>query len=258
MGFVEGRFVPRTIDSGPRTPIIEAIAVDLLLLGLLAAPHSVMARPLFKRRWTRIIPAAAERSTYVLTSSLLLALVLWQWRSIPRIAWDVTFTPARVGLEALSRAGWTLAVAGTFAIDHSDLFGLRRVTLNLLGRPYAPPRFVAAGLQRIVRHPIMLGFLVAFWSAPTMTAGRLLFAAVTTAYVLVALRLEERDLLRWHGEEYERYRRGVPMLLPRPGPGGAPVDGMVRGNVTHSVKGIRSAGARANRRGKIAGRELSL
>lgn len=217
MGFVERRFVPRTIDSGPRSPVIEAIAVDLLLLGLFAVPHSVMARPWFKRRWTRVIPVAAERSTYVLASSLLLALVLWQWRPIARIVWDVAFTPARVGLEALSWAGWALVVAGTFAIDHFDLFGLRQVTLNLLGRPYTPPRFVNGGLQRIVRHPIMLGFLVAFWSAPTMTAGRLLFAAATTAYVLVALRFEERDLVRGLGEEYERYRRGVPMLLPWPG-----------------------------------------
>lgn len=215
MGFVEGRFVPRTIDSGPRSPVGEAIVVDLLLLGLFAVPHSVMARPWFKRRWTRIVPAAAERSTYVLASSLLLALLMWQWRPIPRVVWDVAHAPARVGLEALSWAGWALAVAGTFAIDHFDLFGLRQVTLRLLGRPHTPPRFVAAGLQRIVRHPIMLGFLVAFWSAPTMTAGRLLFAAATTAYVLVALRFEEGDLARWHGEAYERYRRGVPMLLPR-------------------------------------------
>lgn len=214
IGFVEGRFVPRSIDSGPASPLGTAVAVDLLLLGLFAVPHSIMARPGFKRRWTRIIPTAAERSTYVLTSSLLLGLLLGRWRPIPEAVWHVSNPTGRLALEVLSWSGWALGIAGTFAIDHLDLFGLRQVTLNLVGRPYTPPRFVAGGLQRLVRHPIMLGFLIAFWSAPTLTAGRLLFAAATTAYIVVALRLEERDLVRAHGSAYTRYRQRVPTLLP--------------------------------------------
>lgn len=220
IGFVGDLLAPKTIDSGPQVPTFEALAIDMLLLGGFAVPHSVMARPGFKRRWTRLVPPQVERSTYVLTSSLLLGLLFWQWRPLPRVVWDARLPSARTALSGLFWAGWLVVLASTFLIDHFDLFGLRQTSLYAAGRPYTPPPFRTRSLYRHVRHPIMLGFLIAFWATPTMTWGHLLFAAATTAYIAVGVRLEEKDLLGAHGVSYEDYRRRVPMLLPRVGSGG--------------------------------------
>ena len=220
IGFVGNLVVPKAIDSGPQVPTFEALAIDVLLLGGFAVPHSVMARPGFKRRWTRLVPPHVERSTYVLTSSLLLGLLFRLWRPMPGVAWDAGWPAARTALWGLFGAGWLVVLASTFLIDHLDLFGLRQVSLYAAGRPYTTPPFRTRSLYRHVRHPIMLGFMIAFWATPTMTWGHLLFAAATTAYIVVGVRLEERDLLGAHGVTYEDYRRRVPMLLPRPGLGG--------------------------------------
>lgn len=215
IGFVGDFVVPKTIDSGPRVPTAEALIVDVLLLGLFAVPHSVMARPGFKRRWTRLVPPPVERSTYVLVSSLLLGLVFWGWLPLPGVVWDARGSAARTALWGLFGAGWLVVLTSTFLIDHFDLFGLRQVYLYTTGRPYTPPPFRTPALYRVVRHPIMLGFVVAFWATPTMTWGHLLFAVLTTAYILIGVRLEERDLRVHIGDSYEAYSRGVPMLVPR-------------------------------------------
>lgn len=214
IGFVGNFVVPRTVDSGIDAPVAEAVIVNLLLLSVFAVQHSVMARPAFKRWWTRIIPQAIERSTYVLLSSLALFLVYWQWRTMPAVVWDVESTVGRVILWALFWAGWATVFASTFMISHFDLFGLRQVWLNWRERPYEEPGFRTVMLYRVIRHPIMAGFIVAFWAIPTMTAGHLLFAAVTTAYILVAIQLEERDLVAGLGDQYLDYRRRVAMLAP--------------------------------------------
>jgi protein-S-isoprenylcysteine O-methyltransferase Ste14 len=173
-----------------------------------------MARPAFKRWWTRFVPPPIERSTYVLASSLTLGLLFWQWRPVPAVVWAVTSPLGSWLVRALFWAGWALALVSTFMIDHFDLFGLRQVLLYASGRPYIPVGFKATGVYGFVRHPIMLGFLVAFWAAPTMTAGHLLFAGATTAYVLIALRLEEHDLMTFLGAQYAAYREQVAMLVP--------------------------------------------
>ncbi len=216
-GFVGGFVVPKTIDSGPVVKTATAILIDLGLLSLFAVQHSVMARPFFKRWWTRIIPPAAERSTYVLASSLLLCLLFWQWRPLPGVVWNVTHLAFAAMLWATFGLGWLIVLLSTLLINHFDLFGLRQVYLHFAGRACTPLPFRTPSLYRLVRHPIMLGFLIAFWATPAMTQGRLLFAAAVTAYVLVALRLEERDLLAYYGETYSAYQRQVPMLLPLPG-----------------------------------------
>lgn len=216
VGFVGGFVVPKTIDSGPETDAMTAILIDLALLSLFAVQHSVMARPFFKRWWTQIISPAAERSTYVLASSLLLFLMFWQWQPLPAIVWNVTQPALAAVLWALFGLGWLVVLVSTFLINHFDLFGLRQVYLQFTGQPYTPLPFQTPWLYRLVRHPIMVGFLIAFWATPTMTQGHLLFAAVVTAYVLVALQLEERDLLTYHGETYSAYQRQVRMLLPLP------------------------------------------
>ena len=191
--------------------------MDVLLLGLFAAQHSVMARPGFKRRWTRLVPAHVERSTYVLVSSLLLALLFWRWRPLAGVVWDIPWPAARMALWGLFGAGWLIVLISTFLIDHADLFGLRQVCLHATGRPYTPPPFRTTGLYRVVRHPIMLGFLLAFWGAPDMSAGHLLFALATTGYILIAVRLEERDLVAHFGDVYRRYKERVPAFIPVPG-----------------------------------------
>jgi protein-S-isoprenylcysteine O-methyltransferase Ste14 len=216
VGFVGDLPVPKSIDSGTSGPPLVAALVDASLLLLFAVPHSVMARPAFKRWWTRFVPPPVERSSYVLVSSLALALLFWQWRPIPGLVWDVTVPVARWLLLAVFWLGWVVALVSTFHIDHLDFFGLRQVYLHASGRPYTPPAFTTVGLYRYVRHPLMLGFLLAFWATPTMTLGHLLFAVVTTAYILVALRLEERDLMSSHGERYRSYQRQAGMLLPVP------------------------------------------
>ena len=216
IGFVGGFVVPKTIDSGPETAAATAILTDVILLSLFAVQHSVMARPFFKRWWTTVISPAAERSTYVLASSLLLFLLFWQWRPLPGTVWSVTQPMPAAVFWTLFGVGWLIVLASTFLINHFDLFGLRQVYLHLAGQPYTPIPFQTPWLYRIVRHPIMVGFLMAFWVTPTMSQGHLLFAIVVTAYVLVALQLEERDLLAYHGEEYSAYQRQVRMLMPAP------------------------------------------
>jgi methanethiol S-methyltransferase len=215
IGFVEDVGVPRSLDGPSTTATLPALAADALLLALFAVQHSVMARPAFKRWWTRLVPREAERSTYVLLSGLALALVFWQWRPATAVVWRVDPPAAAVLLRATSVLGWLVALASTFMISHLDLFGLRQVWLHARGVPYRPTGFTTRMLYRFLRHPIMLGFLLAFWATPKMTAGHLLFAVLTTGYILVGIQLEERDLLAELGERYATYRRDVPMLLPR-------------------------------------------
>jgi protein-S-isoprenylcysteine O-methyltransferase Ste14 len=217
VGFVGDLLVPKSVDTGPPESPAEAVAVNLLLLGLFAVQHSVMARPGFKRVWTRLVPPPVERSTYVLASSLLLALVFWQWRPLPGVVWEVRQPAAAAALWVLFGAGWLVVLVSSFLIDHFDLFGLRQVCLYATGRPYSPLPFRTPALYRVVRHPIMLGFLIAFWAAPVMTWGHLLFAATTTAYIFVGVGLEERDLRTAFGGAYEQYRRRVGMIVPRVG-----------------------------------------
>src|SRR5262245_10374389 len=186
IGFVGGLVVPRTVDHGVDASITEAVIVNVLLLGLFAVQHSVMARPAFKRWWTRFVPNTIERSTYVLLSSLLLFLLFWQWRTMPAVIWDVTWMPGRVVLWTLFALGWVTALVSTFLINHFDLFGLRQVYLAWRGTPYTELEFRTSLLYRVVRHPLMLGFVIAFWATPTMTAGHLLFAVATTGYILIA------------------------------------------------------------------------
>ncbi|MEE2034111.1 methanethiol S-methyltransferase [Rhodococcus chondri] len=214
IGWVERLVVPRTIDEGSRTPAGIAVFVNLALLSLFAVQHSVMARPWFKKRWTRIVPAAIERSTYVLLATAALALVMWQWRPLPQQIWDVQAPALRVALYAVSLAGFGLVLTSTYAIDHFDLFGLRQVFRNLRGQRPPETAFRTPWLYRIVRHPLYLGFVVAFWVTPTMTVGHLLFAAVTTAYIVVAVQFEEHDLIATFGDRYRSYRARVPMLVP--------------------------------------------
>jgi len=214
VGFVADLWVPKTIDSGFAGSIGGALAVDLGLLTLFALQHSVMARPAFKRRWTRIVPRYAERSTYVLASSLVLALIFWQWRPLPGLVWSLDGPPADL-LWGLYCLGWGLVLASSFLISHAHLFGLQQVYRHHRGRRPQDPPFQVNGLYRHVRHPIMVGFIIAFWSAPQMSWGRLLFAAASTAYILLALRFEEHDLASHFGVRYREYRKRVPMLVPR-------------------------------------------
>ena len=216
VAFVGNLPVPKTIDLGGAGAGAAAVIVNLLLLSLFAVQHSGMARPAFKRWWTRFVPEPVERSTYVLLSSLVLVLLFWQWRPLPAVVWDVANPTARMAVQGLFWLGWLVVLASTFMINHFDLFGLRQVWLHYKGQPHAPLVFRATLFYGFVRHPIMLGFIIAFWSAATMTVGHLLFAAVTTAYILVALQLEERDLTTTLGDSYRKYRERVPMLLPWP------------------------------------------
>jgi len=216
IGFVGNVLVPKSIDSGPAGALPEALLVDLALLGLFAVQHSTMARPWFKERWTRVVPKSVERSTFVLVSSLLLALLFWKWQPIAGTVWEVESAAGRSAIQALYWAGWLIVLTSTFMINHFDLFGLRQVYLRLKDEPYVPLPFVTVALYRFVRHPIMLGFLVAFWATPTMTLGHLLFALATTGYIFIGIFLEERDLRRAHGESYERYRREASMIIPLP------------------------------------------
>jgi methanethiol S-methyltransferase len=214
LAFVENAYVPRTIDVGPQASLIEALIVDLALMSLFAIQHSVMARPQFKAWWTQFVPKTVERSTYVLFATSALALLCWQWRPIPAVIWQVS-SPAAAGfLIGLSLFGWVIVLASTFMINHFELFGLYQVAKNFTGSALPDAKFKTPMLYNFVRHPIYLGFIVAFWAAPVMTAGHLLFAAVTTAYIFVGIFLEERDLVDLFGEDYRRYRQRVAMLVP--------------------------------------------
>jgi methanethiol S-methyltransferase len=214
IGFVGDFAVPKTIDSGPAGAWPEALLIDLVLLGLFAVQHSVMARPGFKAVWTRIVPRAVERSTYVLFSSLLLILLMWKWQAIPAVVWDVSAPLPKTILLALCAVGWLIVLLSTFMINHFDLFGLRQVFLRMRGIDYTPLHFTQRALYKFVRHPIMLGFIIAFWAAPHMSVGHLVFAIMTTGYILVGIFFEERDLMRSHSAEYGAYRARVPMLFP--------------------------------------------
>ncbi len=216
VGFVGDLFVPKTINSGVEGPAAQAVLINLLLLGLFAVQHSVMARPAFKRWWTQIVPRSLERSIYILLSSLLLLLLFWQWQPLTGVVWSIESEIGRFLLHALFWLGWLIVLLSTFMISHLDLFGLRQVWLRLREQSYRPLPFREVALYKVVRHPIMLGFLLAFWATPDMTQGHLLFALATTGYILIGIFLEERDLLTAFGRQYEQYRQRVPMLLPWP------------------------------------------
>jgi len=213
IGFIGNFLVPKSIDSGMQMSFMNALAINAALLGLFAVQHSVMARQWFKRAWSRIVPTSVERSTYVLFSSLALLLLFWKWQPMGGVVWDVKSGLGRAALYSLYAAGWAIVLAATFLINHFDLFGLRQVWLHLLARPYTQLEFRTPGLYRYVRHPLYVGWLLVFWSAPKMTLAHLVFAVATTAYILIAIQFEERDLIRFHAE-YAEYRRRVPMLVP--------------------------------------------
>ena len=217
VGFIGGFLTPTRLDGAPTRPFWQALLIDLGLLGLFAIQHSVMARPAFKRWWTRFVPEAVERSTYVLFSSLaLVALFAW-WQPIGGIVWDAPAGLARNSVVALYLFGWALLLYTTFLIDHFDLFGLKQVWRRLRGAAYVPPQFYTPSLYKVVRHPLYVGWLTIFWAAPTMTVAHLVFALATTAYILIAIQLEEHDLVEAFGDRYVSYRRRTPMLIPRLG-----------------------------------------
>jgi protein-S-isoprenylcysteine O-methyltransferase Ste14 len=213
LGFVGNYLVPKSIDTGSPSRVPEAIVIDLMLLGIFAIQHSIMARAAFKRWWAGIFPVACERSTYVLLSSLILLLLFWQWRPIPIPVWQ-TDGPAAWLLTGVYWLGWSIVLASTFMIDHFDLSGLRQAFFRLRAAELPAPSFKAPLLYKMVRHPLMLGFLLAFWATPAMTAGHLLFAVMNTLYILIGLRFEEQDLIAAFGATYHQYRQRVPMLVP--------------------------------------------
>jgi methanethiol S-methyltransferase len=217
IAFVGNLPMPKTIDSGQSDSIAAALVIDTLLLGLFAIQHSVMARPAFKRWWTRFVPWPVERTTYVLLASLLLLLLYWQWRPIAEPVWLVTGPEGALMLQAVGWSGWGVVLLSTLLINHFELFGLRQVYARFRGETLPPPVFKAPLFYKKVRHPIYLGFLLAFWTTPTMTVGHLLFAVGTTGYILVGIYLEERDLIALFGDQYRRYRQEVSMLIPLPG-----------------------------------------
>ena len=222
MGFLGNFGVPKSIDSGREGPIATALAIDAALLALFALQHSIMARTWFKRAWTRIVPEPVERSTYVLFSSVALLLLFWAWQPIGGVVWNAGNGLARTLIFGLYAVGLAIVLLSTFLINHFDLFGLRQVWLFLRGKPYTHLTFRTPFFYKYVRHPLYVGWLLTFWAAPVMTSAHLFFAAMTTAYILVAIRFEEADMVRLHGTEYERYRRQVPMLVPNLGPGNSP------------------------------------
>jgi protein-S-isoprenylcysteine O-methyltransferase Ste14 len=214
IGFVGNLLVPKSIDSGDVGPLIPSLLINVLLLGLFAIPHSVMARPGFKAWFTRFIPTVIERTTYVFVSSVLLFVLYWLWQPMPGVIWHVESSIGSSILWGIFWLGWLTVLLSTFMINHFDLFGLRQVYINYRGQEYSHLDFRIVGLYKLCRHPIMLGFIIAFWATPTMSAGHLLFAAATTAYVFIALHFEERDLLVFFGDAYKNYQQKVPMIFP--------------------------------------------
>lgn len=217
IAFIGNIAVEQTIDGTPEVPFGQALLINVALLGLFAVQHSVMARPAFKRWWTTFVPEPIERSTYVLFSSAALLVLFHNWQPMGGIVWDVQAEGGRIALYGLFGLGWSIVLVATFLINHFDLFGLRQVWLYLIGRPYTKLVFMTPGFYRFVRHPLYLGFLIGFWATPTMTVAHLVFALTTTAYILIAIQLEEGDLVRALGNTYAEYRRQVPMLIPRVG-----------------------------------------
>jgi protein-S-isoprenylcysteine O-methyltransferase Ste14 len=216
IGFVAGRVVPKAMNDGAVVSVARAVFINVVLLSLFAIQHTIMARLVFKRWWIKIVPEPIERSVFVLLASLLLLLMNWQWSPLPDHIWHVQGAGGRTALYAVSFAGWGLVLYATCLINHFDLFGLRQVWLYFKGREYTEVEFKETVLYSWVRHPIMLGFIIAFWATPDMTQGHLLFAAVTTAYILVGIQVEERTLLAIHGEDYRQYRERVSMIIPMP------------------------------------------
>lgn len=216
IGFVGNWLVPKSIDSGRPAAIVPSLLINAALLSIFVVQHTVMARPAFKRWVTRFIPAAIERSTFVLAASASLGLIFWQWRPVPDLVWRIDEPVISMLLQALSLAGWALVLCSSFLINHFDLFGLRQVWLGATNRPYTPVGFRLIGPYKLVRHPLMVGFFVAFWSTPVMSVGHLFFAIMTTLYIVMGVWFEERDLLREHGEHYASYRRSVRAFLPLP------------------------------------------
>jgi len=214
LGFVGNFVVPRAIDGAPRVDLIRALLTDLGLLLLFALQHSVMARPAFKRWLTRFVPEPAERSTYVLASSVALIVLFALWQPLGGVVWEISDPVWRTVVFAAFGFGWGLVLISTFLINHFDLFGLRQVWLQLRGRPYTHLKFGTPGPYRLIRHPLYLGWFFAFWATPVMTATHLLFALATTGYILIAIQLEERDLVAALGDDYRRYRERVPMIIP--------------------------------------------
>jgi len=206
--------VPKAIDSGPETPLAKALVINAVLLSMFAIQHSVMARQWFKRAWTKFVPEPAERSTYVLLASLILLLLYWKWQPMKGIVWDVRNSNGRTVVHGLFWIGWGLVLLSTYLIDHFGLFGMKQVYNYLVGKHDEPPPFKTPTLYKMVRHPLYLGFIIAFWATPHMTAGHLFFAIMTTLYILVAIQFEERDLIRFYGDSYRKYREQVSMLFP--------------------------------------------
>lgn len=213
-GFTANLLVPNSMDSAPGGPLWIALAVNTLLVAVFAVQHSVMARPAFKKWWARFVPHSIERSTYVLFTNLALILLFWQWRPMGGVIWDVQHTAGRAAMYTLCGAGWLTVLVTTFLINHFDLFGLRQVWLYFRGKPYTNLGFVTPGPYKLIRHPLYIGWMIAFWATPIMTIAHLLFAVGMTVYMLVAIQYEERDLVKFHGKPYDAYRRRVPMLIP--------------------------------------------
>ena len=214
IGFLANFAVPKSIDSEPIVSFGKALLINVFLLGFFAIQHSVMARPRFKQWWTTIVPSHLERSTYVMISNLVFVLLLWQWQPMTDVIWQVENPWGALALWGLFGPGWFVLVLASFMINHFDLFGTRQVYLHLRGKEYSPLTFKATGFYKYIRHPLMLGWLLGFWATPHMTVGHLVFAIGTSVYILAAIQIEEKDLIKFHGEAYENYRRQVSMLLP--------------------------------------------